>query len=171
MKDMIFREIAIGTVHWAPQLGLSIAIFIAFWIGAAIGARFVDTATSHMSSSRRVVVQLLIKVGKISLILFGLATALGTLGVNVSAMVAGLGLTGFALGFALKDMLSNVVSGVMILLYQPFQVGDLIQTSGFEGRVIEIDLRYTIVQMPDRVIFIPNSSLVTNPVVKIYTPR
>ena len=56
-------------------------------------------------------------MAKLSLIVFGLVTALGTAGVNVSALVAGLGLTGFALGFAFRDVLSNLLAGVLILLY------------------------------------------------------
>lgn len=60
--------------------------------------------------------------------LLGLVTALGTAGVNVSALVTSLGLVGFALGFALKDALSNIISGILLLLYRPFSVGDVIIT-------------------------------------------
>ena len=56
--------------------------------------------------------------------------SLGTLGINVSALVAGLGLTGFALGFAFRDALSNVLAGVMILLYHPFHRGDCANITG-----------------------------------------
>ena len=65
------------------------------------------------------------------------------MGINVSALVAGLGLTGFALGFALKDTISNLLSGVLILLYRPFKIGNTIKVSGYEGDVVSIDLRYT----------------------------
>ncbi|MFA7098279.1 MAG: mechanosensitive ion channel domain-containing protein, partial [Gammaproteobacteria bacterium] len=97
-----------------------------------------------------------------TLIAVGAITALGTLGVNVAAMVAGLGLTGFALGFALKDMLSNLLAGVLILAYRPFRRGDRIAVAGFEGTVIGIDLRYTILQGEQRQFLIPNSVLLTN---------
>ena len=64
-----------------------------------------------------------------TLIVIGFISALGTLGIDVTAMVAGLGLTGFALGFALKDVLSNAVAGVLILFYRPFALGDRIVVS------------------------------------------
>ena len=54
----------------------------------------------------------------------------GTVGVDVSALVAGLGLAGFAIGFALRDAVSNTLAGVLVLMYQPFRVGDDIKTGG-----------------------------------------
>ena len=84
------------------------------------------------------------------------------IGINVSALVAGLGLTGFALGFALKDILSNLIAGVLILLYRPFRVNDYIMVTGLEGAVTEIDLRYTTLQKEGQKFLIPNSVLFTN---------
>jgi small-conductance mechanosensitive channel len=96
--------------------------------------------------------------------IFGFVTALGTLGINVSALVAGLGLTGFALGFALKDTISNLLSGVLILLYRPFVMGNRIKISGYEGIVISIDLRYTELDAEGNKVLIPNSKLFTDPI-------
>ena len=60
------------------------------------------------------------------IMIVGFITALGTIGINVSAIVAGLGLTGFAFGFAFKDMLSNFISGVIVFIYEPFKLGDIV---------------------------------------------
>jgi small-conductance mechanosensitive channel len=95
----------------------------------------------------------------------GVITALGTAGVNVSALVAGLGLTGFALGFALRDALSNLLAGILILIYRPFKRHDRISVAGFEGIVIETDLRYTTLQGEDKRILIPNATLFTHSIV------
>lgn len=86
---------------------------------------------------------LLTCASSITLIIFSLITGLGTLGIDISAIVAGLGLTGLALGFALKDIISNLLSGVLIVLYSPFMVGNRIVISGYEGIIIAIDLRST----------------------------
>ena len=101
---------------------------------------------------------------KISILVFGAITALGTLGINVSALVAGLGLSGFALGFALKDTISNLLAGVMILAYQPFDIGDYIVVTGKEGKVIHIDFRYTTLENNEKIILIPNSLVFANTV-------
>jgi len=73
-----------------------------------------------------------------------------------------LGLTGFALGFGLKDILANVVSGVLILLYRPFGIDDRIIVAGLEGVVSEIDLRYTTLEQEEKTFLVPNSLLITN---------
>ena len=110
------------------------------------------------------IVRLLGRTAKNLLILLGLITALGTLGVDVSAMVAGLGLTGFALGFALKDILSNLISGILILLYEPFKLNDSIVVDKYEGKVVDINLRYTTISQAGNDVLVPNSFLFSKPI-------
>src|SRR5213083_2396837 len=97
-------------------------------------------------------------------VLARVVTALGTVGVNVTALVAGLGLTGFALGFAFRDVLSNLLAGLLLLVYRPFARHDLISETGYEGTVAGVDLRYTTLQRDDGKVLIPNSILFTNPI-------
>jgi small-conductance mechanosensitive channel len=73
-----------------------------------------------------------------------------------------LGLTGIALDFALKDAISNLISGVLILLYSPFEIGSRIKIAGYEGVVVTIDLRYTELDSERDKILIPNSKLFTD---------
>ncbi len=89
---------------------------------------------------------------------------LGTMGVSVEPIVASLGLTGFALGFALRDAISNLLAGVLILAYRPFRHGDRIAVTGFEGVVVHIDLRYTTLADGDKFHLIPNQTMYSNPV-------
>lgn len=88
-------------------------------------------------------------------------TVLGTWGVDISALIAGLGLTGFALGFALKDVLASCIAGILILFYRPFQLNSKITVMGVEGTVIDIDLRYTTLQNKNEKHLIPNSKLIS----------
>jgi small-conductance mechanosensitive channel len=98
-----------------------------------------------------------------TLLVFGWVTALGTLGLDVTALVAGLGLTGFALGFALRDIISNTLAGVLILLFRPFHRGDHVSVAGAEGVVSEVDLRYTTLVVDEETrVLVPNSTLFTN---------
>tara|TARA_B100000959_G_C14493213_1_gene424083 strand:+ start:30 stop:524 length:495 start_codon:yes stop_codon:yes gene_type:complete len=96
-------------------------------------------------------------IAKNIIMIVGFITALGTVGINVSAIVAGLGLTGFAFSFAFKDMLSNFISGVLIFIYEPFQLNDFIIVDGKEGKVIDINLRYITLETEDMKILVPNS--------------
>ena len=149
---------------WLPKLAAVLFIVVLFYIltkfihrlilKVAINLKFDPHLTRFFAQASRVI-----------FILFGVITALGTIGINVSAMVAGLGLTGFALGFAFKDIISNILSGVLVLLYRPFIVGDKIKVAGFEGEVISVDLRYTKLNSEEGTVLIPNSKCFTDPVV------
>lgn len=149
-----------------PRLVLAAGVFAALWAGAAVAGRLTRRAAGAAADRDRAqAIELLGQALRLALLLLGAVSALGTVGVNVSALVAGLGLTGFALGFALKDALSNLLSGILIVLYRPFHRGDHIQVAGFEGRVADIDLRYTTLEGEERRVLIPNSLLFTNTVV------
>ena len=140
------------------------AVFLLFWVAAAIVAKLVDHFAARLGPEREELLQLASQITRIAVRVFGGVSALGTLGVDVSALVAGLGLTGFALGFALKDALSNVLAGAMILFYRPFQRGSRISVSSFDGVVTQIDLRYTRLRGKDQDFLLPNSTLLTNPI-------
>jgi small-conductance mechanosensitive channel len=148
---------------WLPRVVGVVMIFVVFFILAKIMKRIITKAAERMKFDKNLT-SLLARTISITLLIFGFVTALGTLGINVSAIVAGLGLTGFALGFALKDTISNLLSGVLILLYRPFVIGNCIKISGYEGIVISIDLRYTELDSEGNKVLIPNSKLFKDPI-------
>ena len=159
-----FEEIFTSFYLFMPRLGGALLIFLVFWILA----RILRKAVLRFGRTHRLspdVINLMEQIAEVALIIFGLVTALGTLGIDVGAMIAGLGLVGFALGFALKDLLSNFLAGFLILIYNPFIRGDHITVSGNEGRVVEINLRYTVLQNDDKRVLIPNATLFSNPVI------
>ena len=153
---MIIEEILSQVSMKAPILLLAIGIFILFWVGGiifkAIVLRIMNEKSLHVNISR-----VLAGIIKNIMLILGLITALGTMGVNISAIVAGLGLTGFAFGFAFKDMLSNFISGALIFIYEPFKLGDTIEVEGKTGKVIDINLRYVTIEAEDQKVLVPNS--------------
>ncbi len=163
MEDLI-RDWGDAIVDFAPRLALAAAIFLAFWIASKVLRRFVRASLGKLGAERQEVVGLLANATHISVLIFGAISALGTAGVDVSALVAGLGLAGFAIGFALRDAVSNTLAGVLVLMYQPFRVGDDITTSGVGGRVISIDLRYTTIEGKAERYLVPNGTLLKGPV-------
>ena len=165
--ENILQTLIEHTTLWAPKVGSVIVIFLVFLILAKVIKRMIIKGTERLQLDRNLIL-LLARTSSITLIIFGFITALGTLGINVSALVAGLGLTGFALGFALKDTISNLISGVLILLYKPFKIGNRIKISGYEGIVVSIDLRYTELEAERNRVLIPNSKLFTNPITVLH---
>lgn len=99
---------------------------------------------------------------KFTLFAIGLMFAVSVFKVNISAVFAGLGVTGIVFGFALQNTLSNAMAGVLILTARTFQPGDHIAVGGFEGEVKEIGLRYTVLESAEKKILVPNSLLSTN---------
>ena len=157
-------------VHFTSEAGrvavravVGLLLLAAFWLAGVIVQR-VMARLERIDAARADVFTLLGQTAKGMLIVLGVVTALGTAGVNVTALVAGLGLTGFALGFAFRDVLSNLLAGLLLLVYRPFSRHDLISVTGFEGRVAGVDLRYTILQRDDGKVLIPNAILFTNPI-------
>jgi len=148
---------------WMPGVIGVVVILVIFFILTKIVKRLISRTAERLKLDSNLT-SLLARTSNILLIIFGFITALGTLGINISALVAGLGLTGFALGFAMKDTISNLLSGVLIMLYRPFEIGNRIKVSGYEGIVISIDLRYTKLDSEGNKVLIPNSILFTNPI-------
>ena len=149
-------------VEHSPSLLVGILIFLVSWATASILGRLLVRLGNKLNDSKRRVVRLGATTCRVGILILGLITSLGTMGINVSALVAGLGLTGFALGFALKDALSNFLAGVLLLIYQPFTPGDWVSVAGCEGQVMEINLRYTVIKKENDTYLIPNSILFTN---------
>ena len=162
-----WQQASAHVLVYLPRFGAALLLLLVFWLIGSIAQRFLR----RLGERRKVqsdAMNVFARTCGLALQAIGLITALGTLGVDVTALVAGLGLTGFALGFALKDIISNLLAGMLILAQKPFQRDDRISVQGFtpplEGVVSHIDLRYTTLELPDRKILIPNSNLFTNPI-------
>ena len=136
----------------------AIIIFICFYILSKVFKK-VTTKVFLDRVDNDSVITLISNTIKNIIIISGLITSISSLGIDISALVTGLGLTGFAMGFAFKDSLSNIISGVLILLYQPFKTQDSIAVDGIEGEVDSIDLRYTTIKSEEKIHLIPNSTL------------
>lgn len=81
-------------------------------------------------------------------------------------LVAGLGITSVAVGFAFKDILENFFAGILLLWQKPFRIGDEIRTNGFEGTVEDIDIRSTRIKTIDgELVVVPNGSMLSSPIV------
>ncbi|MBL1433948.1 MAG: mechanosensitive ion channel [Gammaproteobacteria bacterium] len=161
--ENIIQMLLEGTTLWIPRVGGAVLIFVAFFIISKIIKNAITKGSERLKLNSNLT-SLFVRISSVTLLIFGFVSALGTLGINVSALVAGLGLTGFALGFALKDTISNLLSGVLILLYKPFKIGNTIKIAGYQGDVVSIDLRYTELNSDGNKILIPNSKLFTDPI-------
>ena len=92
--------------------------------------------------------------------IIGLMIALSQIGVNLTPVLTGFGVAGVIIGFALQDTLSNFASGMMLLIYRPFDVGDFVEAGGASGKVSHMSLVSTTIKTFDnQILIIPNSKI------------
>jgi small conductance mechanosensitive channel len=103
---------------------------------------------------------------KFTILGFGLLAALSAVGIQTTAVLASLGVVSLTIGFALRDTLSNIISGFLIYLDRPFTIGDLVEVDGKYGRVDQISLRTTrIVTNDGKMLAVPNAEVMNKTVV------
>ena len=102
---------------------------------------------------------------------FGILVILSQLGISLGPLLAGLGVAGFIVGFALQDSLSNFAAGVMILLYRPYDVGDFVDAGGVVGTVDKMSLVSTSLLTVDNQLYIVPNSKIWGDVIKNVTAQ
>ena len=142
-----------------PGVIAGLFIIVVFLVGAAVVRRVFRHLAERIGEAKRPLAGLAGQTLRYAIIVVGLITGLGTMGIDVSALIAGLGLTGFALGFAFRDALSNLLAGVLIILYQPFKPGDTITVSGRTGKIVGINFRYAVLESDGKTVLVPNSTI------------
>lgn len=142
-----------------PEALLVIGVF---YILSLLVDRFLRKFADHYDAGASEIFRLLSNSQRTLLLLIAIIIAIGKLGFDVSVLVAGLGLSGFALGFALKDAISNLIAGIVIVVYKPCEMGDFIEISGTKGRIIDINLRYLTISTDFGKCLIPNSLILNN---------
>jgi small conductance mechanosensitive channel len=160
------QQFAKGFGGHIPLLVAAVVVLVIAWVLARVSFAATRSLLARTSTTGHVDV-LVARFVRGSVMALGIVAALGVAGVNVGALVASLGLVGLTVSLALKDVLANYVSGVMLLMQGPFKVGDTIVVDGMEGTVADVTARTTTLNAGDgREIHIPNatifSAIVTN---------
>ncbi len=136
-------------------IGLYLAALLAKAVQATLKRRKVDHEVALLAS----------RVTRWSIVTAALFIALQQMGFNLSAFLVSLGVVGFTIGFALQDISKNLIAGLLLLIQQPFDIGDLIRIHEFTGIVTNIDLRATELHLLDgKVTLIPNADVYVSPI-------
>ncbi len=160
--EAAFGRVLESAVLVIPRLLAGLIVLGVFWLIAA-GLRLAMRLLFKRTISDLTVENLLEQAAYYAVWAVGLLIAANALGFDPEALATGLGLTSLALGFALKDVLSNFVSGLLILFLRPFGLGDQIVIGDTEGSVERIQLRATIIRTYDgRMISVPNAETFTS---------
>ena len=162
MSELITQMVE-KIVDAVPDILTAVLIFAASWYLATLLSKLLNKVLTKRNADLEVTL-LLVKLTRWSIIAIGIVSALQRF-FDVTAFLAGLGILGFTVGFAMQDIMQNFVAGVILLIQQPFDVGDVIETDQFIGSVEEISLRTTEMKTVDgRVAIIPNATILANPI-------
>jgi small conductance mechanosensitive channel len=157
-------EVLASFLEFLPSLISGLVIFIVSLYLAGLVSKLLRRALEMRESDPEITL-FLTKITRWSIIILGVFAALQQVGFNLSAFLAGLGILGFTVGFALQDVSKNFVAGLLLLLQQPFDIGDVIEVSDFTGTVLDVDLRATKLKTLDgKQVLIPNADVFTSPI-------
>lgn len=151
-----------GNVYLISALRL---LFSYFWLLTKLFKFFVRKTLENRSYTRQNLVLVLNRVGSTAILFFGFLIALVIMipGFTPGQLMSALGIGSVAIGFAFKDIFQNLLSGILILLSEPFRIGDSIVVNSLEGTVEDIQIRATFLRSPDgRRIVIPNATVYTS---------
>jgi len=156
-------ELLIAAVDFAPRLVVAIVVFLASLVLARLAARAVRRAARHVDEE---ITRLLSRLTGVTVIIVGAIVALDQVDFDVTGLVAGLGLVGITLGFAFQDIAKNFIAGILLLVQQPFDIGDAIEVAGYQGTVTDVDIRATTLKAWDgQQVIVPNADVYTSPII------
>lgn len=163
MQDYL-SKLADKFLYSIPNLLVAILIVIVSYYAGLWFSRLLKRVLDRQNAEPGIS-HLLSKILQWTIISFGIIAALQRF-FNVTAFLTGLGIIGFTVGFALQNIMQNFVSGVILLIQQPFKVGDNVGIAGFDGTVLKIGLRTTEMKTLDgRIVFLPNADVLSQPII------
>lgn len=161
-------RIAEAVVNALPSLLIALVTLLLFYVGWVVGRRLA-LAVMKRAELDNTAQAFVLTVAKTLVGATALVASLGAVGIDTASVLTSLGVAGLTIGFAAKDALSNVISGVFIFWDRPFVIGDLVEIDGKYGRVDLITMRSTrVVTVDGKMLAVPNATIV-NQVVASYT--
>lgn len=161
-----------GGVRYGRNILMFLGMLIIFRILAAVLGGIVRRALSAVKTVSQLLRDFTVNTVRKVTMFVGFVVALSMLEVNIGPFLAAMGAAGFIIGFALQGTLSNFAAGIMILLYRPYDLGDMVTVAGQTGVVDSMTLVSTVVKNKDgHIVTIPNSSIWGGTITNLGTPK
>ncbi len=149
-----------GGLLWLKNIASFLITLLVFYILANAAGKLVRRGVSKSRKFSDLLKEFFVTATRKAVILVGIIVALSMLDIDITPFVAGLGVAGFVLGFALQGTLSNFASGLMILIYRPYDVGQVIEAAGVKGTVDSMNLVSTTIKTFDnQIVIVPNGEI------------
>ena len=157
-----------GGIRWAKNILLFLAIILVSWILANMIGKAAKKAVAKIQGASELLKNFIVNIIRKAIFLIGFVLALSMLEINIGPLLAAIGAAGFIMGFALQGTLSNFAAGIMILIYRPYDVGDLVDVGGTFGTVDAMTIVSTTLRKPDnQKVVVPNNMIWGNIITNI----
>jgi small conductance mechanosensitive channel len=149
-----------GGLRWAKNIVFFLIIILISWVLSKVVRKAVKKAIENIRSASELLKDFIVNISGKAIFLVGFIVALSMLEVNIGPLLAAIGAVGFIMGFALQGTLSNFAAGIMILIYRPYDVGDLVDVAGTFGTVDAMTIVSTTLRKPDnQKVVVPNNMI------------
>jgi small conductance mechanosensitive channel len=164
LLDSISNWISDNGARLTFQFLIFVIILVITWKMAQLSEMLTKRALGTMKVSLTQLLQrMIVSAARSVILILGLLIGLSQLGISLGPLLTGLGIAGFIIGFALQDSLSNFASGLMILIYRPFDVGDVVDVNGAFGTVRQMSLvNTTVLTFDNQTLVVPNNQVWQN---------
>jgi small conductance mechanosensitive channel len=149
-----------GGLRWAKNIGLFLAIVFAAMFLARIVGKAIERVMARSSQTSQLLGDFLVVTSRRLVQAIGVLIGLAALEVNVGPLLAVIGAAGFVIAFALQNSLGNFASGILVMVFKPFDVGDVVEIGGVLGTIKSMNLLSVLIHTPDnKAVIIPNNNV------------
>ncbi|MBB5574244.1 MULTISPECIES: mechanosensitive ion channel family protein [Rhizobium] len=160
-----FSQAAALAVQYSFSIAGAVILLIVGWILSGVFSRWAYQGLSRIHGIDETLARFFENVLHYSILIFVFVAVLAQFGIQTASIVAALGAAGLAIGLALQGTLQNIAAGIMLLVLRPLRVGEYIETTNVEGRILEIGLFATVMKTADGLyLMAPNSTLWNTPI-------
>ncbi len=159
------QNLLTNAIEFIPSLIAALVIFVVSLYLAGLLSKLIKNSMRKRGADQELII-MVNQITRWSVIILGIIAALQQIGFDVTSFLAGLGILGFTLGFALQDVSKNFIAGLLLLWQQPFDIGDTIKVADFTGTVVDIEIRATeMITLDGLYVNIPNGDVFTSAIV------
>ena len=152
-------------LHFGKVLLLSLLVILIAWLVARLVRKLIMKSSEKIEKLDPSIARVFYVIARTVIWLFAALIILDLFGINTASVLTILGACGLAVGLAMKDSLSNIASGIMLLILRPYKVGEYVECGGISGTIKEMGLFSTILVTPDGIfISAPNSQIFGTPI-------
>jgi len=149
-----------GGLRWVKNISLFIAIVLIAMLLARVVGKAIERVMSRSRQTSQLLGDFLVVTSRRLVLAIGIIIGLAALEVNIGPLLAVIGAAGFVIAFALQNSLGNFASGILIMVFKPFDVGDVVEIGGVLGKVKSMNLLSVLIHTPDnKAVIIPNNNI------------